>query len=264
MESKPRILVVGDPMVDVYYIGSATRISPEAPIPVVKVTDVQQLPGGADNVVTNLRVLGAEVRFPRTPPADHCPVKSRLMVGDVQLARWDVCDDVAPLDLELLDQAVLHWHPDAIVVSDYGKGAITPEVIEWITELPVGVFVDTKRNPQEFSPSWTFFPNRTEFAQFEAEYRKLPNVIYKRSAEGVQHLHRGKIVAEFPAYAKQVASVCGAGDVVLANYVYATVTGRPDALFRASIAAAIAVERSRTAVVEGKDIDARIKELAVV
>jgi bifunctional ADP-heptose synthase (sugar kinase/adenylyltransferase) len=256
---QPKILVLGDAMLDNYFIGEATRISPEAPIPVVKVHDCKTIEGGAANVVNNLRALGAEVAFPREEAIHGCPVKNRLMVGNTQVARWDVADDLPPYDITLLDRQIRDWRPDGIVVSDYAKGSINYDVINWVAKQNIATFVDTKRGP--WNTTWTYFPNRHEYEQYRDTYVDRVNVIYKRGPEGIDRLHSGKVVEHYPAYARHVVSVIGAGDIILANYVYATLAGRPDALFRASVAAAVAVEKPWTSIVTNDEIDARIKEI---
>jgi D-beta-D-heptose 7-phosphate kinase/D-beta-D-heptose 1-phosphate adenosyltransferase len=244
-ETKPKILVVGDVMLDNYYIGTTTRISPEAPIPVVKVTEVKTFEGGAANVRMNLDALGAETRMVSGGPYEPCTVKNRLIVGTTQLARWDENDEVKPIELEALDKAMLHWTPDAIIVSDYGKGSVDDTIIEWISDHQhIPIFIDTKRNPNDFPYfDQNFFPNEKEFEQYPEEYCSRSRVFLKCGAQGIQQLRFGKPVAEFPAYARNVVSVCGAGDTILAAYTYFTTLGDPAALFKASIAAAIVVEK---------------------
>jgi D-beta-D-heptose 7-phosphate kinase/D-beta-D-heptose 1-phosphate adenosyltransferase len=263
-ETKPKILVVGDAMVDQYRFGTTTRISPEAPIPVVKVTDYKTFHGGAGNVFTNLVALGAEVRLRAGEPT---PIKNRLMVGNTQVARWDTNDEVQPILLEQLDQAILHWTPDAIVVSDYGKGSVDEHVIDWLhTVEGIPIFIDTKSSPRRFDraaritqPAVTFFPNLTEYTQHDDDYVDEYSVILKRGADGLSRLEYGILQEFYRAYATNVISVCGAGDTVLAAYAYFTALGDPAALFKASIAAAIVVEKPWTATASAKEIDERIR-----
>jgi D-beta-D-heptose 7-phosphate kinase/D-beta-D-heptose 1-phosphate adenosyltransferase len=265
---KPKILVIGDAMYDRYYIGTTTRISPEAPIPVVKVIEQKFFGGGALNVQANLRELGAEVRVEYGWNSSEgtiirVPHKNRLMVGTQQVARWDEFDEVEPIELERLDQAVLHWKPDAIVVSDYGKGSIQFDVIEWVEQQKLPTFVDTKRSPKEFGYSATcvFFPNETEHIQWEQQYDWCQKVVLKRSAAGIRRLELGSVVEEYPAWAKQVVSVCGAGDTVLAAYSYASCVGL-HALPFANAAAAVVVEKPWTATATVEEVMAKAKEVA--
>ena len=257
-QRRPRILIVGDAMVDRYHFGTATRVSPEAPIPVVRITSHETFNGGAANVFTNLVTLGAEVRLRAGEPT---PIKNRLMVGTTQVARWDEEDKVHPIPLEALETP--GWEPEAIVVSDYGKGSVNQDVINWINAQRVPMYVDTKRDPMDFYIGGTypqkFFPNLQEYGKYKESYDSLDYVILKRSAEGIQDLAYGKCRAEFPAYARNVVSVCGAGDTTLAVYVYFESLGDPSALFKASIAAAVVVEKPGTATATVAEIEERIR-----
>lgn len=261
----PKVLVVGDVMADRYWIGTTTRVSPEAPIPVVKVNESWIAPGGAGNVRANLEAMGVEVRHVQ---GRGCPVKNRLMVGDTQVARWDEDDHVEPIVLESLDLALRGWVPDAIVVSDYGKGSIHTDVIRWIGLQDVPTYVDTKQSPYAFCEirDVTFFPNELEYEQYQTDYEETEykwRVVQKRGAKGLTFRTPG-YEEEQPAMARFVKSVCGAGDVVLAAVVageqykkgYPLMTVSPVEL--ASIAAAIAVEKPYTAVVTLEEINARL------
>lgn len=252
----PKILVVGDLMVDRYHFGTVTRISPEAPIPVVKIVDEKSFMGGAGNVIENLLALGAEVKCP-VSPTQQIPVKNRLMVGDTQVARWDENDELPPVDLEAIDQAVLHWRPDAVVISDYGKGAITYEVNEVLADLKVPTFIDTKRNPRDFNviEDVTFFPNQKEYDEYRTEYNHLWSVVLKRGSLGIQVLNQGKVVQDYPAWAGRVVSVCGAGDTVLVGFVYASCFHGMDALAFANAAAAVVVGKPWTSTATQEEIN---------
>ena len=259
---KPKILVVGDAMVDAYHFGITTRISPEAPIPVVKVLEEKVFDGGARNVEQNLKTLGANVRtvygytVVDNETATQIPEKHRLMVGNTQVARWDRYDQVQPIEVDWLNQMVFHWAPDAIVVSDYGKGSINYDVSHWINQQKLPTFVDTKGSPGLYRDDFTFFPNIAEFETHEKNYRELENVIYKCSADGIRRLHKGRVVESFRAYADRVVSVCGAGDSVLSGYVYAVLTKHPNPLQFANAAAAVVVEKPYTATATLEEINA--------
>jgi D-beta-D-heptose 7-phosphate kinase/D-beta-D-heptose 1-phosphate adenosyltransferase len=266
MPQQPKILVVGDAMVDLYHFGTTTRISPEAPIPIVKVTGQEQFHGGAGNVADNLRTLGAEVVLcqglaphPDDPQYGVIPIKHRLMVGTTQMARWDEYDEVRSIPIKALEAVVNGWTPDAIVVSDYGKGSIDQTIRTWINKAGLPTFVDTKGSPSYYLDDFTFFPNLHEWGIHEKSYNELGNVILKRSADGIMRLQYNTMLEWYPAYATNVVSVCGAGDTVIAAYAYFTTLGDPAALFKASIAAAIVVEKPWTATASVAEIEERIK-----
>lgn len=256
---QPTIAVFGDWFYDNYYVGTTTRISPEAPIPVVKVKDRLQFSGGAANVVCNLESLGAVV-----PPATMWEMrpssKNRLMVDNYQLARWDENDEQQEWDLSKIKLT----KADAVIISDYGKGSITYAVIEEIAKLNLPTFIDTKRSPRDFDVVMnpTFFPNQKEYETHIHDYRVQPKVVLKRGAEGIQYMEFGKVVNEYPAWATKVVSVCGAGDSVVAAFCYATIQNFQDPLGFANRAAAIVVEKPWTATVTIDEMDERFGSLA--
>ena len=149
--SDAKVLVIGDVMLDRFWHGSATRISPEAPVPVVKVTDVDDRPGGAANVAINLAALGVEttlsglvgddeyarqlrsvveangVRWSVMPCQEDTIVKLRVMSRNQQLIRMDF---EAPLE-DFADASFLQYatnliaEHDVVLLSDYAKGTLT-------------------------------------------------------------------------------------------------------------------------------------------
>jgi D-beta-D-heptose 7-phosphate kinase/D-beta-D-heptose 1-phosphate adenosyltransferase len=256
--TKPKILVVGDLMTDKYYFGTTTRISPEAPIPVVAVYETKQFSGGAGNVRQNLSALGAESRLEggwhNKGTYLVYPEKNRLMVGNTQIARWDEYDKVDPIKLERLDEAILHWTPNAIIVSDYGKGSVDQAVINWLEDFSWAhkdkpIFIDTKRSPEEFhnlGTLVTFFPNQAEYHQYQNEYDNCRSVVLKQGEKGISQKEFNNTLLSYPAWAKQVVSVCGAGDTVIAAYAFASCTGYNPLEF-ANAAAAVVVEKPFTA-----------------
>src|SRR5437764_4693278 len=157
--SKARILVVGDIMLDRYWWGSVTRISPEAPVPVVRLKDTSLAAGGAANVAVNIAGLGAEpVLFGvfgndddavlvRRVLADagvssdylfpiagrSTTVKTRVIAHSQQVARVDQETETAvPPEFEsrILDRISEEISEiDAIIVSDYAKGLLTDNLL---------------------------------------------------------------------------------------------------------------------------------------
>lgn len=159
----PRVCVVGDVMVDAYMWGRVTRVSPEAPVPVVEVDRREQRVGGAGNVVKNLAALGAEVdvisvvgedaagveltRLLATLGTPHLlvdasrptTVKTRVISGGHHVVRVDE-ESTAPLSSELTLEALNRLKglllgdtpPDVVVIEDYDKGLMTLEMIEGV------------------------------------------------------------------------------------------------------------------------------------
>ncbi len=150
-----RILVIGDLMLDEFVWGKVSRISPEAPVPVVNVTGESYYPGGAANVARNVREFTAQTAVMGVVGADghgrrlvrlleECgldtsgvlenssastTVKTRIIARNQQVVRVDR-ERVAPLDAEATRRAIEHLERavsgvDAIIVADYGKGFLT-------------------------------------------------------------------------------------------------------------------------------------------
>ena len=218
-----RVAVVGDFMEDIYHIGEASTLSAEVPIPVVKIKETKHFPGGAGNVAENLEMLGVDVL--RIEGSINRPLKHRLLVEDHQIARWDENDVCKPV--LTLNRIV---GIDAIVVADYGKGGITPYVIDRIKIQDVPVFVDTKKDPSVWNGVATaVFPNTKEYSQFPKQYDDFDGfVVQKRGVRGLSlfNFKRGigppdRVgIGGFPSVARFVRSVNGAGDTVIAAFVY--------------------------------------------
>lgn len=242
-----KVLVVGESFIDQYYVGEATRISPEAPIPVVRVGEILRLPGGSANVNANLATWGAEVHSVAAPSG----IKNRLMVGNHQLARWDEYDAAQPFSSINLNSLPYSTEFDGVVISDYGKGFFDPLALDWLsrlTDLPF--FIDTKADPEKYDrfPNATYFPNSKEFNQFKDSYQHCSKVVYKRGADGMEYLEDGHPTHFEKARSTSPISVIGAGDTVLAGFVfdYLQYLNVRSALAFASAAAAAAISRSYT------------------
>ena len=194
-----RILVVGDLMLDVYLRGSASRISPEAPVPVVRVSKEVHAPGGAANVAANVLALGAACTVVGCIGSDQAgdelgraleeagadsssiyrhttrptTVKTRLMVRHQQVARFDqeVEDDMDGQCVDdicaAIESAARHAH--VMVVEDYDKGICTPRVIDAVLDASqrfgLPLVVDPKhRRFFDYRGATVFKPNRLELA----------------------------------------------------------------------------------------------------
>ena len=173
-----RVLVVGDVMLDRYYYGEVTRISPEAPVPVTRVVRTEETLGGAANVAHNLARLGAETDVAASVGADHhggrlralfekrgiamhglvvtkspTTTKLRVVGGHQQMIRLDF-ENAEPVtwdeeeNLFLVASASLSDGAGALVLSDYGKGVVTKSLSAMLIEAAHGrkvpVVVDPK------------------------------------------------------------------------------------------------------------------------
>lgn len=194
----PRVLVVGDVMLDRYVWGDVERISPEAPVPVVRATFEEQRPGGAANVAMNLAGLGARVTLAgfagedpeqrelesllieagvevklRGVPAVPTTTKLRILSGGQQMMRLDreSLPNFSDADYEALLEAALEPLPNAsvVVLSDYAKGVVTEclcqEIIRKARERQIPVLVDPKsRNFERYRGATIICPNAKELA----------------------------------------------------------------------------------------------------
>ena len=190
-----RVLVVGDAMLDRYWFGSVDRISPEAPVPIVRVTREEERLGGAANVALNVKTLGAQctlltvvgedepARILRrlleeqgvttvlgSDPRLYTIVKLRVIGRSQQLIRVDFENqpEHEVLQQMLTDyERVLPEH-EAVLFSDYGKGGLThiPRMIELARAAGKPVLIDPKGSDyQRYAGATVITPNRAELAQ---------------------------------------------------------------------------------------------------
>ena len=215
---RPRILVVGDLMLDQYYWGQVERISPEAPVPVVHLEHQAQTPGGAANVAHNLAKLGGQValagivgddascrdllkmladvdvdtsnilRVPGRPTT----VKTRVVGGHQQMLRIDAEDRSAlsPIDYERLLDVLLPKikQYSALILSDYAKGILSVEVckrlISEARSCGIPVFVDPKgRDYQKYAGATLICPNRAEIATATGASPDDLEVLFQKTEE---------------------------------------------------------------------------------
>jgi len=175
---RSNILVVGDVMLDKYYSGEVTRISPEAPVPITHVTGTRETLGGAANVAHNIALLGAHVSIAGFVGEDvHCrtllekftargidytglvrtnrptTTKIRVIGGHQQMLRLDF-EDASPVDGDYMEQYLsyidrkLSESMDCVIISDYGKGSCTElaaqHIIRAAHDHGVPVIIDPK------------------------------------------------------------------------------------------------------------------------
>ena len=187
------VLVVGDVILDRYIYGETTRISPEAPVPVVRVTAMEERPGGAANVAVNIRALGVPVSVLGVSGDDDAAqtllgrlqdagvtghfiflpdfptvTKLRVLSQHQQLLRLDYESHAGEMDLaelfskyiEILDGI------DVIVLSDYAKGSLgsVEELIKRARDQAIPVLIDPKgRDFSRYSGATLLTPNLREF-----------------------------------------------------------------------------------------------------
>jgi rfaE bifunctional protein kinase chain/domain len=193
--SNARVLVVGDVMLDRYWFGEVSRISPEAPVPVVKVERTEERPGGAANVARNCAALGTQVSLLSVVGTDEAgrtlarlmsaegidtslhedselstTIKLRVIGRQQQLLRIDFENSPAHevLRAKLADFARQLPHCDAVILSDYGKGGLAHigEMIRMARAAGRPVLVDPKgEDYARYAGATLLTPNRAELRQ---------------------------------------------------------------------------------------------------
>lgn len=290
-----RIVVVGDVMLDVYISGAVTRISPEAPVPVVAVTEERVALGGAANVAANVAALGArcdliggigaddagarirgalpacggaEIRACLVETGDRpTSVKTRVMARHQQVVRFDrERDDAYPdaaADALRARIAERIRGADALVLEDYNKGALTPEVVRAAlhaaAEEEIPSVVDPKfRGFFGFAGATVFKPNTLELAAaFGAPARAWDDEWLEEARRRLRCRHllvtlgeEGMVLRSvdapslrIPTAAREVYDVSGAGDTVTACLAVALAAGAEmaEAAIFANVAAGVEV-----------------------
>ena len=188
-----KILVVGDVMLDRYWTGDSSRISPEAPVPIVKVNNVEDRPGGAANVALNLAALGASAKLLGLTGNDEAAqalcgkmnavdvitdflqlddyptiTKLRVLSRGQQVIRLDFEESVAAVDTQPLVAKTIANLADysVMIVSDYNKGALVEvqQMIQAAKQQGVKVFVDPKGcDFEKYRGATLLTPNLSEF-----------------------------------------------------------------------------------------------------
>jgi D-beta-D-heptose 7-phosphate kinase/D-beta-D-heptose 1-phosphate adenosyltransferase len=220
-----RIAVVGDAMLDVYLTGDVERVSPEAPVPVVRVRDRRYALGGAANVAQNVAALGATADLVATVGSDESAqrlrdlltnqgsesrglvqvnrpttTKTRIVARSQQVVRVDeeIDDDCTSVEIAKLKAAITRAvkESDALILEDYNKGVLVAAVIEHAIAAArkkgIPVVVDPKyRNFFSYKGATIFKPNRRELeaalgAAVDVEHpQTLPGLVEKLGVEAI-------------------------------------------------------------------------------
>jgi len=279
------VLVIGDVMLDVYIDCAAERLSQEAPVPILNPTgELRGYAGGAGNVAANCASLGAEVTLigvmggmvdQDTPILDGClgsiayPClvrddtrmqnrKTRFVVNGRQIMRVDQEDLSAysrEIEAELISKLACIPDMDAVIISDYRKGVITPAVYAEINSQLTRIrrnkprlFVAPKRPVQFFRDADWIVVNQAEWREYGQEWNHDSGVVVTRGEYGITYFDNGRQGPILPARRREVYDVVGAGDTVLAAFALATTAGDAvgEAMHKANCAAAVAVSHRGT------------------
>ena len=217
------ILVIGDAMLDKYVIGRAERLCPEAPVPVFQVEKIDNINGGAAHVTDQLLALGVQCHYFYGEPVG---VKTRYMVGSHMLLRVD--DDKKPQnarDAKQVNLAVDRFFQDnqdiaAVVISDYNKGWVTESLAKHVIAKARALKIPTVVDPK--GANWTKYegcslicPNMKELKEWQGPSVAWPFMLLKCGEHGLT-LYTPSGSKDFPARARHVFNVTGAGDTVVA------------------------------------------------
>ena len=205
--SKVRILVVGDVMLDRYWFGDVSRISPEAPVPVAKVERTEDRPGGAANVARNCVALGARTTLLSVVGSDepgqtltrllteagvdaslhvdaslNTTVKLRVVARQQQLIRIDFenAPDHEVLQAKLADFEQRLAECDAVILSDYGKGGLThiTDMIRMARAAGKPVLVDPKGDDYtRYAGATAITPNRAELREVTGRWKDEADLV---------------------------------------------------------------------------------------
>ncbi len=309
-----KILVIGDIMLDKYIWGEVSRISPEAPVQVVNVLKETFESGGAANVANNISSLGGASFMVGITGNDHSrkilvdelssksintegifidkdkptTQKVRILGKGQQLLRVDyenkehIHHDIENSIIKFVESKIKE--SDVVVISDYAKGVITPEVSKKIISLAKQhkkpVIVDPKPKHKDFYKEVDLItPNNSEASEMsgiengsDGSISEIGNQLLKnldsnilltRGEKGMSLFEKDKSITHIPAKAKEVYSLIGAGDTVVATAALAIASGAglKDAAFLANTAAGIKVGKIGTASVTTEEIKAEIERL---
>ena len=309
-----RVMVIGDVMIDHFIWGGVNRISPEAPVPVVNVTSESLCLGGAANVVHNIRTLGGKVYAVGVAGDDSLgrkivqdlkalnlstdgiiiangrptTVKTRIIAHSQQVVRFDR-EEASPLHPDTEEKLTRYIQRmvskvDAILISDYGKGLISGELMEKLLSLTKAenkpVIVDPKvKNIHLYRGVTIITPNQTEAreaigvkiltdtdssraAELLRERIECDSVLITRGEHGMTLLEKNGACTHIPTLATEVYDVTGAGDTVVSVLALALTTGAAlkVAALLANYAAGIVIRKVGTATVDREELKKAIKK----
>ncbi len=317
-----KVLIIGDVMLDAYIWGKVERISPEAPVPVVTVIKREERLGGAANVGMNIRSLGAKPIMCSVIGSDDkgdtlralmlnsglddagiiesphrsTTTKFRILGNNTQMLRVDE-ETSRPLEKEVfhelcsrIDKILKTNDINVIIFQDYDKGVITPELIDFVTEMAeemnIPVTVDPKkRNFLAYRNTTLIKPNLLEMkeglelpellsdkeslkkaAQKLSVLLNVPMVMNTLSEDGVFILwsESGKTNNELlPAFRRSISDVSGAGDTVIsvASLCLACGIGAKDMALISNLAGGLVCEEAGVVPINKEKLLAEAKRI---
>ena len=319
--SSRRVVIVGDVIADEFIYGEVGRVSREAPVLILKYDATEMVAGGAGNAANNVAALGgraalvglvggdAEGRrllasFHRGVSRAHVvrareyrtPVKTRILAGGVHAARQQVVridrESGWPLDPAISTALASKIAPalvdcDAVLLSDYGSGLITPALADRVRDVisrrarrrPVPILLDSRYRLVDYRGLTTCTPNESEVEQalgiqidddLEALERAgrlllrrtgMRAVLITRGSRGMALFQPKQATIQIPIFGSdEVADVTGAGDTVIAAFGLALAAGGSfyEAARLANYAGGLVVMKRGTATVSGDELAAAV------
>ena len=311
--SGARVVVIGDLIADEYVYGRVARVSREAPVLILEYDSTEMVPGGAGNAASNVAALGGRVRLvslvgrdepgrrvQRALPARvdrrglvrpagfRTPVKTRILAGGIHSAKQQVVriDRLALRPVTDAERAAITRaamvavaDADAVLISDYGSGLVTPAlaraVADRVARRGVPVLVDSRYALTRYRGLTACAPNESEVEQalgvriddhlpvLERAGRRILQrtrmkaVIVTRGSRGMAVFEPGRKTVHIPIFGSdQIADVTGAGDTVMATLTLALAAGASieDAARLANVAGGLVVMKRGTATVRAAEL----------
>jgi len=296
------VIVVGDMMLDEYIIGDSDRISPESPEPIILEHERKYVPGGAANVAVNITALGAKAHLFGVVGDDSdgellrttlrnmgvnnngilslkgrpTTRKTRMIARGNQVLRVDH-ETTETIDFSTENQIIadiLALPEQMVVVSDYAKGMVTPELVKQLTDSGKRIIVDPKSSDlSNYSHAYMVTPNLSELSratgtrsfsldEMEEHARTfmgdfdISNILVTLGPDGMALIEKDVPLIHIHTSTREVYDVTGAGDTVIATLASMLAGGATlaDACYVANIAAGIVVGKRQTATTSPDEI----------
>ena len=307
-----RLVVFGDLIADEYVYGRVARVSREAPVLILEYDATEIVPGGAGNAANNVASLGATVTLvslvgrdepgrrlfkvlPRRversglarPGGYRTPVKTRILAGGIHSAKQQVVridrftgEPVLDAHREVAEQVARKavTGADAVLVSDYGSGLVTPKFVHELAGLlkkGIPILIDSRYALTKYRGLTACTPNESEVEQvlgvtiddqaqvLERTGRtlltrtRMQAVLVTRGSRGMALFEAGKKTVHIPIFGSdQIADVTGAGDTVMATMTLALASGASfeEAARLANFAGGLVVMKRGTATVSAAEL----------
>jgi rfaE bifunctional protein kinase chain/domain len=310
-----RVVVFGDVIADEYVYGRIARVSREAPVLILEYNSTEILPGGAGNAANNVASLGGIVRLVSLvgrddpgrrvyqvlsgnveraglirPAGYRTPVKTRILAGGIHSAKQQVVridrltsETVRDAHRVAAEKAALKAvrHADAVLVSDYGSGLVTPRFVMGLAAQlrargrAVPILIDSRYALTRYRRLTACTPNESEVEQvlgvtiddqlsvLERAGRELLKrtrmacVLITRGSRGMALFEPGRKTVHIPIFGSdQIADVTGAGDTVMATMTLALAAGGTfeEAARLANYAGGLVVMKRGTATVSAAEL----------